>query len=447
MSTVQSSTAPAATSQPPVSPVLVGIGFAVLCATWMLNAMDRQVFYPLVPQIREELGFSLVESGFLATGFTLGLALAGFLAGFLVDRFSRKLVVIASVVVFSGGTALVAVSQGFVDMALYRILSGVGEGVQATALYAIIGAYFFHRRGIAAGCVGVAFGAGIFLGPLIGVPFAEANGTWRAPFLLFAALGLVMVALVALTVRRRMSETSSGSQSIADTTDLTQIPTGLVHRNTVVLGIGSALAGLVFYGYLGLYPTYLTEALAFDAGQSSLAVAMGGLGAMLALIFGWLGDRYPQRWVLLVSFAGTAIVAVPMYTFATSPAAQYVLSFLVGAFASGGLFTNLSTALQRSVRPAQVGRGQGIFVLTYYVAAAFSGTIFGALVDRVGWSSAGLIQVVAVSVVGAILMLAVSTPAMIRRVRCALTQCPGSRYRTSVRMADTYPKEDPDRDC
>lgn len=409
----------ATTSAPPrdLPPLAVGIGFAVLCATWMLNAMDRQVFYPLVPQIRDELGFSLVESGFLATGFTLGLAVAGFLAGFLVDRFSRKLVVIASVVVFSVGTGLVAVSQGFADMATYRILSGVGEGVQATALYAIIGAYFFHRRAFAAGFVGVAFGAGIFLGPLVGVPFAAANGTWRAPFLLFAALGLVMVLLVALAVRPRMSEAAAGGHGDAASIDVSSMPVGVLHRNTVVLGIGSALAGIVFYGYLGLYPTYLIEGLGFDPGQSSLAVALGGIGAMLALVFGYLGDRFPQRWVLLVSFVGTAAAALPMYTVATAPAAQYVLSFLVGAFASGGLFTNLSTALQRSVRPELVGRGQGVFVLTYYVAAAFSGTLFGALVGVIGWSGAGLVQVVLVSLVGAALMLLVSSRSMLHGSR------------------------------
>ncbi|GEK79184.1 MFS transporter [Agrococcus baldri] len=415
MTTVTDGSPSVTTPAKRLSPLLIGIGFAVLCASWMLNAMDRQVFYPLLPQIREELGLTLVESGFLATSFTLGLAIAGFLAGFLVDRFSRKSIVLGSVIVFSLGTGLVAVSQGFWDMAAYRLLSGIGEGVQATALYAIIGAFFFHRRAFAAGFVGVAFGAGIFLGPLIGVPFATDFGTWRAPFILFALLGVVMALLISIFVKRDMSEASAGRGGIdaADAFDF--MPSTLLNRNTAVLGLGAALAGVVFYGYLGLYPTFLTESLGFDPGQSSLAVAMGGLGAMLALLFGYLGDRFPQKWVLLVSFVGTALVAWPMYTTATEPVLQYVLSFLIGAFASGGLFTNISTALQRSVRPERVGRGQGIFVLTYYVAAAFSGTIFGALVGALGWAGAGLVQVVGVSVVGALLMLLVRTDQMIRR--------------------------------
>ncbi|MDQ1106741.1 MFS transporter [Nocardioides zeae] len=411
---------PAATAPvtPPsrLGPVVVGLGFAVLCVSWMLNAMDRQVYYPLLPQIREELGFSLSEAGFLATGFTLGLAVAGFVAGFVIDRYARKTVVVGSVLVFSVGTGLIPLAGGFLDMAAYRLLSGVGEGVQATALYAIIGAYFFHKRAFAAGFVGVAFGAGIFLGPLVGVPFSEAMDSWRAPFLLFACLGLLMAVLILVLVPREMSEAVAGERPQAELDAYAHLPRTTLNRNTVVLGAGAALAGVTFYGYLGLYPTFLAEQLGFTPGQRAVAVAAGGLGAMLALLFGWFGDRYPQRVVLMISFVGTAVVAYPMYAVATDPTAQYVLSFLVGAFASGGLFTNFSTALQRSVHPDLVGRGQGVFVLTYYVAAAFSGLLFARLVAGLGWDGAGTLQIVALPLVGAVLMLAVDQKRMIQRV-------------------------------
>src|SRR5690606_38136831 len=123
----------------------IAIGFAVLCATYMLNAMDRQLFYPLLPDISAELGFSLEESGWLATGFTLGLALAGPPTGYLADRLSRKAIIMGSVLVYSLCTLMLPLSVGIADMSVYRLLSGVGEGVHATALYAVVGAFFFHR--------------------------------------------------------------------------------------------------------------------------------------------------------------------------------------------------------------------------------------------------------------------------------------------------------------
>ncbi|MDD1476877.1 MFS transporter [Arthrobacter sp. H16F315] len=110
--------------------------------------MDRQVFYPLLPEIRKDFGFTLEQSGLLATGFTIGPAVAGSLDGFVVDRYARKTVIIGSVLVYSLAPLAGPLAVGFFDMAAYRIISGVGEGVQATALYALVGSFFFHRRAL-----------------------------------------------------------------------------------------------------------------------------------------------------------------------------------------------------------------------------------------------------------------------------------------------------------
>ena len=79
--------------------VVAAVSLGVLAITFMLNAMDRQVFFPLLSTISTENGFSLQAGGLLATIFTLGMAIAGIPAGFLVERFSRKAVLIVSIVI------------------------------------------------------------------------------------------------------------------------------------------------------------------------------------------------------------------------------------------------------------------------------------------------------------------------------------------------------------
>jgi MFS family permease len=388
------------TMSAPAGTAAITLGFTVLCLSYMLNAMDRQVFYPLVPEIREEFGFSLDQAGLLATGFTLGLALTGVPAGYLLDRMSRKTIVIASVLVYSAGTVAIPLAAGFLDMAAYRLLSGVGEGVQATAIYAIIGAYFFHRRALAAGFIGVAFGLGVFLGPVFGQALAAAGGTWRTPFYVFGVAGLVMALILLVTVPRAMSEAVAGRAGTADTASYRHVPASPYNRNSLAFAITSAVSGLVFYGFLGLYPTFLREELAFAPGQAALAASLVGFGAMMALPVGWLADRVDQRILLAVGFVGTAVSTLLAYTVATGAAAQYALAFLIGTFASGVLFTNCTTVLQRSVRPEHVGRGAGLFILTYYVAAAVSGLIFARLVAGIGWQGAGLVQLTLLPLLG-----------------------------------------------
>lgn len=384
----------------PATTAAVAVGFAALCLSYMLNAMDRQVFYPLLPQIREEYGFSLDQTGLLATGFTLGIALTGVPAGYLLDRLSRKLIVVVSVVVYSLGTLAIPLATGFGDMAVYRLVSGVGEGVQATAIYAIVGAYFFHRRAVAAGFIGVAFGLGVFLGPIVGQQLAIAVDSWRAPFVVFGVAGLVMAVVLLAVVPRGMSEALAGRGGTADTADYTHVPASPYNRGTLGMGVASAISGLVFYGFLGLYPTFLREELLLSPAQAALAASLVGFGAMTALPVGWLADRYDQRMLLAVGFVGSSLTGLAIYRFADGASAQYVLAFLMGAFASGVLFTNCTTGMQRAVRPEHVGRGAGLFMFSYYVAAAFSGLLFARLVSAFDWAGAGLVQVTLLPIVG-----------------------------------------------
>lgn len=382
-----------------ISPTVVGVGFGLLCLSYMLNAMDRQIFYPLLPDISTEFGFSLEQGGTLATGFTLGLATAGLVGGFLADRLSRRNIIVIAVLTYSLGTLGVPLAAGFVDMSVYRLISGVGEGIHAAALYAVVGAFFFHRRAVAAGVVGVAFGLGVFLGPLVGTQVVSAWGDWRGPFYVFAVVGLVMAVLIATVVSKKMTEAITGRAG-SSTQAFDHVPVRPLNRNTLGLGVACVVSGVVFYGFLGLYPTFLQEQHGFTDGQSAFALSMAGFGAMMALPAGWLGDRYDQRKLLAIGFVGASASTFLAYQVATTPPAQYVLSFLIGTFASGFLFTNCTTAMQRAVRPEQVGRGAGLFMLTYYVGAAFSGLLFARLVGELGWSGAGLWQLTVLPLLG-----------------------------------------------
>lgn len=395
-----------------ISPAVVAVGFGVLCLSYMLNAMDRQIFYPLLPDISKEFGFSLEQGGTLATGFTLGLATAGLVGGLLADRISRQTILVIAVIMYSIGTVGVPLASGFVDMSAYRLLSGVGEGIHAAALYAVVGAFFFHRRAVAAGVVGVAFGLGVFLGPLIGAQIVSSSGDWRTPFYVFAGSGLVMCGLIIGVVSKRLTGAVTG-KATGSTQAFDHVPASPFNRNTLWLGIACVISGVVFYGFLGLYPTFLKEQLDFTTGQAAFALSMAGFGAMMALPAGWLGDRYDQRKLLAIGFVGASGCTFFAYQVATTPAAQYVLSFLIGTFASGFLFTNCTTAMQRAVRPHHVGRGAGLFMLTYYVGAAFSGLLFARLVGALGWNGAGLWQLTVLPLLGILAVTVVKTSAML----------------------------------
>src|SRR5258708_18154473 len=81
---------------------------------------------PALPQLRAELGLSLVESTFIVTTFNVLGMLVGVLAGMLSDRFGRKRLALAGLVLMAVGGAVGAMVQGFTPLLLSRFVEGVG---------------------------------------------------------------------------------------------------------------------------------------------------------------------------------------------------------------------------------------------------------------------------------------------------------------------------------
>ena len=85
----------------------------ILCLSYATNAADRQIFPTLLPQIAKVFGYNLKIGGLLATIFTLGLAIAGIPTGYVLDRTSRKAVIIIGMLLYSVFTWRPSMPPGF----------------------------------------------------------------------------------------------------------------------------------------------------------------------------------------------------------------------------------------------------------------------------------------------------------------------------------------------
>src|SRR5215510_11877790 len=129
------------------------LGIAILLGSYVVNAMDRQLFPLILPEVRREYGFDLPQAGLMSTVFTIGMALAGLPSGYLMARYARKSVTQIGTFIFSAATIVTVLAAGFTDMLIYRALTGVGEAMQLTALLAIVSSYFSRYRGAGVGAV------------------------------------------------------------------------------------------------------------------------------------------------------------------------------------------------------------------------------------------------------------------------------------------------------
>src|SRR2546427_10542730 len=234
--------------------------FGLLLASYVINAMDRQLFPLLVQEVRRQYNFSLSDVGLLSTVFTLGMALAGLPTGYLLSHFSRQTVLQAGMALFSACTILTVMAYGFSDMLIYRAATGVGEAMQLTILLAIAANYFATYRAAAVGSVNFSFGVGAIISPILGGALLSVFKSWQVPLVFFGVLGFVAILVIALTIRPWCTESqvSAGERGARG-----RAPTP-VHRHTSLLTAMSVRCGFVIYGYLGMYPAFLREGLRYS---------------------------------------------------------------------------------------------------------------------------------------------------------------------------------------
>jgi MFS family permease len=390
------------------------LGIAILLGSYVINAMDRQLFPLILPEVRREFGFDLPQAGLMSTVFTLGMALAGLPTGYLMSRFPRKSVTQIGTFIFSAATLVTVLAAGFTDMLIYRAVTGIGEAMQLTALLAILSSYFTRYRAAGVGAVNCTFGVGAILGPLLGAAMLSAYGTWRAPMIVFGILGFAMMAMVALFVRRSVSEVklTGGTQGAA----VIGGARTLGNRNTFILVILSCIAGLAAYGFLGMYPTYLREELQFTPADTGAVMSIFGLGALASVGGGFLGDKFPMRPVLVASFLAQALIGWLLFNGPVDFTAQAPLAFAWGVVAAGSIYVNIAAYHVKAVSGELAGRASGVFVTSFYTAASVAGYTIGWLAREFNWTIAGDLQLCAICLVGAVLALALKPDLMARPV-------------------------------
>lgn len=384
---------------------------AVLClmlfsAAYVTNAMDRSLFSTLLPMISKTHGYGLKSGGFLATIFTLGIGAAGYPTGYLLDRWSRKSVLVLGMVIYSVATLATVTAVGFVDMGFYRALTGVGEGMQIAALYVAAGSYFYKNKAFVVGCINIGYGIGMAIGPSWGVRIALANASWKTPFVVFCILGIVVATAVWFIVPRGFSEQRGVIQESAnESVAVDNIPESFWNRNIKLLMTSAFVLGTVGIGYQGLYVSFLVRHLHFSQVTAATAFSFYGFGCMLPMLGGWLGDRFSNRGAVVVGYGCMAVVTYLLFNVATKPSEHYLLSFLLAFFYSSTLHVNHLALFQRSVRSGMVGRATGLFTSTHFISGAFAGYLLGSLADKFGWSIASLIQESMLSIFGVVLIL------------------------------------------
>ena len=290
----------------------------LLMLAYTLSMCDRMILSILVPDIKAEFGLTDTQLGLLGgISFALFYATMGLPIARLSDQYSRKWIIITSLVVFSLMTAFSGLAAGFISLLILRIGVGIGEAGVNPASHSIIADYFPPRRRAFAMAILMLGGSlGMILGFVGGGLIAETYN-WRIALVSVGVPGLLLAVVMARSLREPARGTFEAETPPPPPPILTTATTMWANPAMRHLIAASVIAGLVGYGFTQWLPTFFIRA--HDLSQSQTGMLMAGVfgipGAIGALVVGkWFdrlsirGFQYGMRMLALVPF-----VTIPFF--------------------------------------------------------------------------------------------------------------------------------------
>jgi sugar phosphate permease len=380
------------------------LSLTLLVAGGIINYMDRGTLAVANVPIRQEMGVSLVQMGWLLSAFAWSYALAQLPVGAMVDRIGPRSLLGFGLVLWSLAQAAGGLVHSFTQFVASRIILGLGEAPQFPSAARVVSNWFpVRERGLPTGVFNSASPLGSALAPpLLTLLIVYLN--WRWMFVLMGALGLVMAAVWFALYRDPSASNLDPSEAaylnegaVADTkpTEALGLRDWLaLFRHLTTWGMILGFFGSVYLNwvYLTWLPGYLTQARGMDLVTTGFAASVpffcGFVGCLAA---GWFSDKLTRKSAspmagrklpIVLAMLGMAGFTVPAALVQSNVIALACISVVIFlANASSASAWALATAAAPSNRIASLGSLQnfGGFlggalapIVTGYIAQSFS---------------------------------------------------------------------------
>jgi MFS family permease len=347
-----------------------------------------------LPTIQQDLGISRADISLAYTMNTLGFFVGGVAMGRLVDTRGIVFTAILSTIGLAAGFALAPAGSTLTLFAAAQVLIGFSSAATFAPLVADISHWFEKRRGIA---VAIA-ASGNYIAGTIWPPIIQAlirDHGWRMTYWAIAAICLVAMIPLALTLRRRPPHQQDSAAAAAagvamhSARSLGLSPNAL-QAVLIVAGIGCCVAMSMPQVHIVAYCADLGYGVAQGANMLSL---MLGFGVVSRIVSGWIADRVGGIKTLLLG-STLQCVALVFYLIDDSLNSLYLASAMFGLF-QGGIVPSYALIVREYFPPKEAGFRVGLAISSTLVGMALGGWMGGVLFDMTGSYRAAFINGIA----------------------------------------------------
>jgi MFS family permease len=320
--------------------------------------------------------------------------LFGFIAGWMVDRFGPRRLMMSGILMASlalVGLGSISTLGWFYFFYLFNALGYVCGGPLPNQV--LLSHWFDKSRGKAMGIAYLGIGIGGAVVPWISKALVDEFG-WQAALQVLGLLVLAIAFPMAFFVREPKEFRTKQAEPA---------PVSGAFKTLAfyLIAVGSMCSIAAVSGTQQNLKLFLSLDQNFsqaDAAQIlSLVLTFSIVGRLL---MGWLADRFPKKYVMLLIYSLVA-GAIPLLFLAESKAALYLFAVIFGIGLGGDyMIIPLMTAEVFGVRV--LGRLMGVILTADGVAEATSPWLIGHIRDATGSYSAGFLALIGMAFLGAI---------------------------------------------
>ena len=351
---------------------------------YCMDGFDMLILGFMLAAISADLVLTKTQAGSLVTWTLVGAVAGGVLFGTLSDHFGRVRVLTWTILMFASLTGLCALAHGYWDLAVYRLLAGLGLGGEFGIGMALAAeAWPASKRARASSYVALGWQSGVLLAALV-TPILLPLIGWRGMFL----VGL-LPAIVAFVVRRTLHEPEIfvNKHAVKSQNSFRLL---VKDRKTFKATLGIALVCAVqnfsYYGIMIWMPSYLAQSLGFSLAKSGIWTSVTVLGMVLGILtFGQLADRIGRRPVFVL-YSIAAACTVFLYSQVTGATELLWVGGIMGI--SVNHMAGVGALLSEAYPTAARATAQNVLFNLGRAVGAPGPLVVGALVGRFSFRAA-----------------------------------------------------------
>ncbi|EON72075.1 MFS transporter [Lysinibacillus sphaericus] len=301
----------------------------ILLSNLFIAFLGIGLVIPVLPTIMNELNITGSVVGYMVAAFAITQLIVSPIAGKLVDRIGRKVMIVAGLFVFGLSELLFGVGRTIEVLFISRMLGGVSAAFIMPAVTAYIADITtMAQRPKALGYMSAAISTGFIIGPGLGGFLAEI-GT-RVPFYAAGILGFI-AAILSLTLLKeptRAKDDAEAASSILGSAKRIFSPLYFIAFVLIfVLSFGLA-------AFESLFSLFVDHKFAFTPKDIAIIITGSGIVGALAqlLLFDWLTRKMGEINVIRYSLVLSAVLTFAMTIVNHYAAILFVTFFIFVGF-------------------------------------------------------------------------------------------------------------------